>query len=67
MNLKKERKLTAKQKAFAEAFVKTNNASEAVRIAKYDVVGKPANLTGAIGAENLTKPHRGFYWSLWFG
>ena len=44
--------LTPKQKAFAEAFIQTGNASEAARRAGYSA--KNAN---NIGSENLAKPY----------
>ena len=44
-------KLTPKQKAFAEAFIETGNASEASRRAGYS-----KKTSGKIGTENLHKP-----------
>lgn len=43
--------LTPKQKAFADAYIETGNASEAARRAKYS-----AKTAAAIGGENLQKP-----------
>ena len=49
-------KLTSKQKAFAEAYIETGNASEAIRRAGYNTKN-PNNL----GAENLAKPYIAAY------
>lgn len=43
--------LTPKQKAFADAYIETGNASEAARRAGYS-----EKTAGAIGGENLEKP-----------
>lgn len=51
-HLKQGRILNAKQKAFAEYYLQTNNATESARRAGY--ANKSA---GSIGAENLKKPH----------
>lgn len=46
------RKLTKKQKAFADFFIETGNAAESARRAGYS-----KKTDRAIGAENLTKPN----------
>lgn len=50
--------MTPKQKAFADYYIQTGNATEAARKAKY----KGNNITlGAVGAENLKKPQIAAY------
>lgn len=49
-------KLTPKQKAFADAYIETGNASEAARRAGYK-----AETAGEMGSENLKKPHVSAY------
>lgn len=49
-------KLTPKQKAFAEYYIKLGNASEAARQARYSAKTAPF-----IGAENLKKPQIAAY------
>lgn len=46
------RKLTEKQKAFADVYIRTLNAAEAAREAGYS-----PNCAREMGYENLTKPH----------
>lgn len=46
-----KKKLTPKQKAFADYYIQTSNASEAARLAGYS-----KKTARAIGRENLTKP-----------
>lgn len=48
--------LTPKQKAFAEAYIQTGNASEAARQAGYS-----KKTAGSIGEENLKKPEISAY------
>ncbi|MCK4821416.1 terminase small subunit, partial [bacterium] len=47
------RKLTDKQKAFVEAYLKTLNATEAARLAGYNATYESLR---RIGSQNLTKP-----------
>jgi len=48
----RKRKLTVKQKAFADIYIETGNAAEAARLAGYS-----PRTARSIGAENLTKPY----------
>jgi len=49
---KAEKKLTAKEEAFCQAYVRCWNAAEAARVAKYS-----EKSDRGIGSENLTKQH----------
>lgn len=48
------KKLSAKQKAFAQAFVETKNATQSAKLAGYNGEN---NTLRSIGSENLTKPN----------
>lgn len=48
------KRLTAKQRAFAKEYVKTNNGTKSVRSAGYEVAND--KVAGAIAVENLAKP-----------
>ena len=52
MNVVKNRKLTPKQKAFADYYIETGNATESAIRAGYS-----KSTARSIGAENLTKPN----------